>query len=60
MDSSESAELLDTLERFSNGDFSPSEIPVATTLPLDDFAPKVSFKGKFFCFSGTFALDARK
>lgn len=60
LDSTESAELLDTLERFSTGDFSPGEIQVATTLPLDDPAPKVLFKGKSFCFSGTFAIGARK
>jgi NAD-dependent DNA ligase len=60
LDKAESAELLDTLERFSTGDFSPGEIQVATTLPLDDPAPKVLFKGKVFCLSGTFAIGARR
>jgi hypothetical protein len=51
LDNSESAELLDTLERFSTVDFSPGEIQVAAMLPLDDPAPKVLFKGDFFCLS---------
>jgi len=60
LDTAESAELLDTLERFSTGDFEPGEIQVAKTLPLDNPAPEVTFKGKAFCFSGTFAIGARK
>ncbi len=60
LDNAESAELLDTLERFSIGDFAPGKIQVAETLPLDDPAPEIVFKGKRFCFSGTFAIGARK
>ncbi|WP_210485726.1 BRCT domain-containing protein [Microvirga antarctica] len=59
-DEVERAELLDTLNRFSSRDFELGEILKATTLPLCDPAPVLSFANKRFCFTGTFGYGQRK
>jgi NAD-dependent DNA ligase len=59
-DQDECSELLDTLERFSSGNFELGEVLKATTLPLCDPAPKLSFLGVSYCFTGTFNFGQRK
>lgn len=59
-DQDECLELLDTLERFSSGDFELGEVLKATTLPLCDPAPTLSFDGLLYCFTGTFNFGQRK
>ena len=59
-DSDECLELLDTLEQFSSGDFELGEVLKATTLPLCEPAPHLSFEGLLYCFTGTFNFGQRK
>ncbi|NRP70638.1 DNA ligase [Ensifer psoraleae] len=59
-DEDEKAELLDTLNRFSNRDFELGETLKATTLPLCSPAPTLTFEGKQYCFTGTFNYGQRK
>ncbi|OYX17245.1 MAG: NAD-dependent DNA ligase [Sphingomonadales bacterium 32-67-7] len=59
-DQDECLELLDTLERFSSGDFELGEVLKATTLPLCDPAPDLYFDGLLYCFTGTFNFGQRK
>jgi NAD-dependent DNA ligase len=60
LDQEEAADLLETLTRFSAGDFEIGEALKATTLPLCDPAPELKFYGSSFCFTGTFAFGSRR
>ncbi len=60
VDETEKAELLDTLNAFSNRDFELGETLKATTLPLCSPAPSLSFQGFRYCFTGTFNYGQRK
>jgi NAD-dependent DNA ligase len=60
LDQDEQAELLDTLKIFSNQDIELGEVLKATSLPLDDPEPPLSFAGQRYCFTGTFAFGQRK
>jgi len=60
VDDTEKAELLDTLNAFSNRDFELGETLKATTLPLCNPAPSLSFAGLRYCFTGTFSYGQRK
>ena len=60
LDEEESTELLETLNKFTGGDFDLGEITKASALPFTDPQPDVMFKGKSFCFSGAFAFGSRK
>ncbi|MCQ0986416.1 BRCT domain-containing protein [Jiella marina] len=60
LDDDEQAELLDTLNRFADRSFELGEALKATTLPLCDPAPVLSFDGKAYCFTGTFVFGKRK
>lgn len=60
VDDDEKAELLDTLNRFSNRDFELGESMKSTSLPLCTPLPKVSFTGQRYCFTGTFTYGRRK
>jgi NAD-dependent DNA ligase len=60
LDDDEAAELLDTLNRFSNRDFELGEVLKSTSLPLCDPAPALTFAGRRYCFTGTFNYGQRK
>lgn len=60
LESEEAADLLETLTRFSAGDFEIGEALKATTLPLCDPAPELRFTGSNFCLTGTFAYGSRR
>lgn len=60
LDADEHAELLDTLNSFSNRDFELGEVLKPTTLPLCDPAPILTFTGRLYCFTGTFNFGQRK
>ncbi len=60
LDLDEARDLLDTLNAFSNRDFELGEVLKATTLPLCDPAPLLSFEGRNYCFTGTFNYGQRK
>lgn len=60
LDSDEHAELLDTLNSFSNRDFELGEVLKPTTLPLCRPAPTLTFAGRLYCFTGTFNFGQRK
>lgn len=60
LDADESADLLDTLNRFSNRDFELGEVLKSTTLPLCYPAPQLSFAGRLYCFTGRFVFGQRK
>jgi NAD-dependent DNA ligase len=59
LDPEEATDLLETLTRFSAGDFEIGEVQKSTSLPLRDPAPSVCFKGSTFCFTGTFGFGSR-
>ena len=59
LDDEEARELLDTLHKFSGGDFELGEMQKATRLHFDDPPPSVDFQGRRFCFTGTFAYGSR-
>lgn len=59
-DEEEKAELFDTLGRFSNQDFEIGEPLKATTLPLCQPAPALTFPGLRYAFTGTFNFGRRK
>lgn len=59
-DEEEKAELFDTLNRFTVGDFELGEVMKPTTLPLCHPAPTLSFSGLRYCFTGTFNFGQRK
>lgn len=60
VDEEEKADLLDTLNRFSNRDFELGEVLKSTSLPLCDPAPPLSFDGLRYTFTGTFNYGQRK
>ncbi|SCD22813.1 NAD-dependent DNA ligase [Brucella inopinata] len=60
VDDDEKAELLDTLNRFSNRDFELGEAMKSTSLPLCQPAPALTFEGKRYCFTGTFVYGRRQ
>lgn len=60
LDPDESAELLDTLNRFSNRDFELGEVLKSTSLPFCSPAPNLTFGGQSYCFTGTFSYGQRK
>lgn len=60
LDPEEATDLLETLTRFSAGDFEVGEALKATSLPLCDPAPELKFYRSSFCFTGTFAFGSRK
>ncbi len=60
VDEDEKTELLDTLNALSSRDFELGEAMKATTLPLCDPAPELSFLNKRYAFTGTFLFGKRK
>lgn len=60
LDAEEQAELLDTLNRFADRTFELGEAMKATSLPLCDPAPALTFPGRAYCFTGTFLFGKRK
>jgi NAD-dependent DNA ligase len=60
VDEDEKAELLDTLNRFSDGDFELGEVLKPASLPLNEPPPQLSFAGQRYCFTGTFNYGQRK
>lgn len=60
LDADEAADLLDTLNRFSNRDFELGEVLKSTSLPLCEPAPDLIFKGMRYTFTGTFNFGQRK
>lgn len=58
-DKDECDDLLAALTTFT-GDADLGEAPKATTLPLCQPAPTLSFVGKQYCFTGTFSFGQRK
>jgi len=61
LDSEEAADLLATLNAFSDRDFELGEVLKSTTLPLCNPAPApLLFKGMSYCFTGTFNSGSRK
>jgi NAD-dependent DNA ligase len=60
VDEDEKAELFDTLAKLTNRDFELGETLKATTLPIDDPPPSLTFAGKRYCFTGTFLYGLRK
>lgn len=59
LDQEEAQELLETLRKFSGGDFELGELLKSTSLPLDTPAPEIEFEGTRFCFTGTFGFGSR-
>ncbi|GJL92532.1 BRCT domain-containing protein [Hyphococcus sp.] len=60
VDDDEKRELFDTLDKLSSRDFELGETLKATTLPLCDPAPVLSFSEKRYTFTGTFNFGKRK
>ena len=60
VDADEAQELLDTLNALATSDFELGEVLKATSLPLCDPAPQLSFVGRRYCFTGTFNYGQRK
>lgn len=59
-DLEECRDLLATLNSFSNRDLELGEVLKATSLPVCDPAPVLSFAGRSYCFTGTFNYGRRK
>lgn len=59
-DETERRELLETLSALADRDFELGEVLKATSLPLCDPAPVLSFPGRRYCFTGTFNFGSRK
>src|SRR3569623_28594 len=60
LDDDESADLLQTLNAFSDRDFELGEVLKSTTLPLCHPSPSLTFPGLAYCFTGTFSYGQRK
>lgn len=60
VDPDECADLLSTLEAFSAGDYELGEALKATSLPLCDPPPAMDFRGRAYCFTGTFNFGQRR
>lgn len=58
-DVEECADLLTTLNSFSDRDFELGEVLKSSTLPLCDPAPVLRFSGYRYCFTGTFTFGGR-
>lgn len=56
----EKSDLFDTLDRLTRRDFELGEVLKATSLPLCDPAPTLTFPGVVYCFTGTFTYGQRK
>lgn len=56
----EATELLETLNALGTTDFELGEVLKATSLPLCNPAPSLSFAGVRYCFTGTFNFGQRK
>ena len=56
----EATELLETLNALGTTDFELGEVLKATSLPLCNPAPNLSFAGVRYCFTGTFNFGQRK
>lgn len=56
----ESLELFETLNALAGGDYEIGELQKSTSLPICDPAPKLTFVGSRFCFTGTFNFGKRK
>ena len=59
LDAAESKELIETLNAFSNRDFELGEVLKSTTLPLDNPEPKLTFRSRQYCFTGTLSFGPR-
>jgi NAD-dependent DNA ligase len=60
VDGDECAELLETLNQFSDRDFELGEVLKSTSLPLCYPSPRLSFPGVNYCFTGTFNFGTRQ
>jgi NAD-dependent DNA ligase len=60
VDGDEAKDVMETLAAFAGGDFETGELTRATSLPLCDPAPTMTFYGSPICFTGTFAFGSRK
>jgi NAD-dependent DNA ligase len=60
LDADEAEELLATLRKISGDRSEIGELAKPSALPLDDPLPDVTFTGKVFLFTGTFAYGTRK
>lgn len=60
MDDDEKQELFDTLNALSDRDFELGEVLKATTLPVCNPAPRLTFPGRRYCFTGTFNYGDRR
>lgn len=60
VDPDECADLFAALTRFTAADAEVGEATKATTLPLCNPAPTLSYVGKRYCFTGTFSFGQRK
>lgn len=60
VDAEEAADLYETMMRFTANDAELGEPLKSTALPLDDPAPDITFVGKLFCLTGTFAHGSRR
>lgn len=60
VDAEEASELFDTLKAFTGKDIALGESLRATTLPLCDPAPTLTFVGQRYCFTGSFLYGRRR
>ena len=60
LDDEEEKELLATLQAFSGETPELGEMIKASCMPMDDPAPAISFYGRTFLFTGTFASGTRE
>ena len=56
----ESSEVFELLSSIVGGSYELGEVAKSTTLPLCAPAPSVTYEGKSFCMTGTFAFGKRK
>lgn len=56
----ESVEVFELLSSIVGGSYELGEVAKSTTLPLCTPAPSVTYEGKSFCMTGTFAFEKRK
>ena len=61
LDKEEEKELIELLNDFTGGKPLNEQIhSMATALPLTTPAPEITFKDKYFCFTGKFTIGTRK
>lgn len=58
-DREECADLFSTLSALGSNDFELGEVLKPSTLPLCSPAPRLSFRGHSYCFTGTFSYGRR-